>query len=377
MSVGAPLAATAQRRPVAIGALAIISLLSTTDCSRKVIAIAGSPSGTSRTRPDASVAPVAEALDAGPQLDAGPARVVSLVLGVEPTEQPGAWAVMARVPDLALNFRVTSFAEPALCGIVPYHARGGVEIQSNLYDVEQPGSIRVTCTANERGISLWVKDGQLLVGEEKFPLPPNTRVEFPLQIQQAAPQECANAAEPTVIDVKMERKPRRGARREESTHDLVLSIGGTEVWSEPIGSSPAKCGSGRIFPRSKLVTYGCGRGESGSRIEMHLEQQSLWLDFIESGYMPTMLVRRVGRQVPCGSRVRFLPFSWRDPKWHPFGSRCAEICGDQSKLCDDGCYRHHADEEGTLSGAGLRCGERCESRRQDCNRRCAARGQYP
>src|SRR5512133_3782597 len=99
---------------------AIILVLGAADCSRKLVTNAGSSVGSnhggSSAMLDASAAQGVAALDAGQQLDAGPARVVSLVLSVEPTEQPGKWVVMGRVPDLALNFTATSFVEPALCG---------------------------------------------------------------------------------------------------------------------------------------------------------------------------------------------------------------------------------------------------------------------
>jgi hypothetical protein len=360
----------------------LISLLTAGACSRKEIALAGSPldlahGGAPVTAPAASARHVTER-DAGAYPAVHAAAGVSLVLRVEPSELAGSWDVVARIPELSLSAKVTSFKEPVLCGVVPFSTGVGDDARSNRNGGENPVAIAVTCSASERPVHLSQRDERILIGDSELLLPSNTRIAFPTVVQQARPTDCSGTTETKTVDVKMARKQKVKSSREGSDDAIVLSIGAQEVWSRSMNNAPSSCGSNRLFPKSTQATYGCSFGESGVGVEVRMDQHRVWLDVVESGYKPTMLVRRFGMQLACGSRLRFVPYSWRDSRWQPYGRPCSNACQQQSELCEDRCYRRYADDYGVLSDAGSRCTERCRLHRDEqCSRACASRGQYP
>lgn len=362
----------------AISALLLAELAA---CSRRESPPASTTVGTVRADGQSTAKATAERSATMPTASGASAtgtRVVPLVLVAERSSLEKTWTVIAKVRSLSIQAPVTSFKEPALCGVVPFFGGAGGLPRSNVGTRQEPVSIAVNCSASAPLVGLATRDGQLVVGAATFSLPPNTHLTYPSEIQQTTVPECDGKVPEQTIDVQMVRRRAAVEGGEKGEPEMALLAAGQVLWSDAVGDVPLNCQSSRIFPKSTYVSYGCSFGESGYHLAVRSDQNRIWVDFVETGYKPTMLKQRFGTQLPCGARVRFLPLSQRDPKWKRYGSSCASECQDQWTRCEDRCYRNHADEQGTLSDAGIRCAERCRLQREDaCNRVCAERGQYP
>ena len=74
--------------------------------------------------------------------------------------------------------------------------------------------------------------------------------------------------------------------------------------------------------------------------------------------------------VPCGTRLVFHHFEWRDPKWSAFGSVCQSRCFDKVKSCMRPCITNLTDEKGDLTDAGETCASRCREAEMSCITKC-------
>lgn len=200
--------------------------------------------------------------------------------------------------------------------------------------------------------------------------------ESTVAIVDAGPPQCPPGIDGGVVDffVKREVLPPKPPDREKALPGIILTAPSLNLKIELVSiPAPMSCGTS-ILAAAQRMSVSCTFSPSSFTFGVRREPDRI--TFTETDveiaappsaskeFHPPILI-------PCGTRLAFHHFEWRDPKWSAFGPPCQVRCSDQEWACRRPCLTNLTDENGTLTDAGTTCDTKCREATAKCTARCA------
>jgi hypothetical protein len=204
--------------------------------------------------------------------------------------------------------------------------------------------------------------------------PPPVDAATPAMVD-AAPSEpvCSAGVDGGVIDVFIKREVLPATpEREKAVQGVVMTAPSLHLRIELVTfEAPMSCRTVIRAAAQRMTAY-CTFSPGSVSWELHRERNRLIFDS-EDREVATPTRRselHPPETLPCGSRVVFHHFKWRDPKWSAFGSPCSHACADKNADCEQPCITNLTDESGELTDAGTKCADACKAAHDKCRSRC-------